>query len=182
MDRTTLADYKYHDELGLELPLLIVGIHQSEDYPMEFTPKKKYKNRFVKLVHQTAGHGCHHDYIYGIVLKQREYIKKDIKALCDKYYESDLGCLYTPLSELANYNNTICNNMYVDCNHSYHYLKEAIYPVDYHYETMEALVDPADLKTLPKEINHTLAFRSKLDDIIGSIGRWNIFILGENCD
>lgn len=168
--------FKFHDEYGLSLPLLVLAIGGHEEHPCtEFKFKKT--RTFLPLQHQTAGLGCHQHYMFATVLKPRHPEK--IKKLCDHWYESNAGIFSASLNEVNEYRTEINDLFGVDCNGTYTFFEEGLYPIDLNEGSLEKMcID----RNLPKELDDLVIWESKMHRIFGFIGRWKLFILGENSD
>lgn len=155
----------------INLPVLVLAIK----YPHRF----KKTRRWLKIAHQTAGHGCHQHYFFGTILKPRKQTLDKIKEINDSWLETDAGCLsYPSLDDLLKYRNQLKTLLGVDCNYSYADFEEAIYPVDCTEENLTKLTS----EKLPKNLDNLISWNNKIEKLLGCFGRWNLYILGENCD
>jgi len=55
---------------------------------------------------------------------------------------------------------------------------EGVYPFDTTVESLRLLTD----YPIPDDLDELLVFKSDLDKVFGIVGRWQAYILGENCD
>ncbi len=169
----TMEDYKYLEPE--QLPCLVLAIVQTPQYPKSYNFKPTHN--WVKIAHQTAGNGCHQVYMNAIVLKCRDFDK--INTLAKHYDNTCMNMLGLSLNEIVAYRKYINDTLNVDCNESYHYLEEGIYPIDATTENIKKLCKD----NLPKDLDNLIDWRDdKVGKYAGCINRWYLFILGENCD
>lgn len=159
-----------------DLPILVLGILISPDYVRTYSAKKKYK--FECIAHQTAGHGCHTQYIFGIRLKP--YVPDTLRLIEEKFFESDIGAFGQSLDSILEYRRMIQDIFDVDCNHSYQDLEEGFYPIDFSNENLRKMA--VNFKMIPDNPDKMIVWKDKMDELIGCINRWGIYILGKNCD
>jgi len=176
--------FKFNDELGLRLPLLVLAVKCHPEWgskSLEGFPRHEFKpgREFINLQHQTSGHACHQVYLQATVLTPREPVK--IQMLSDAWLESDAGCFGVPLDEVLKYREQLkaLFGLGVDCNQSYQDFEEGIYPIDCSPEALKALCED----DLPEELDDLIEFGdNKFARFCGFVGRWSLFVLGENCD
>lgn len=104
-----------------------------------------------------------------------------IQMLSDAWLESDAGCFGVPLDEVLKYREQLkaLFGLGVDCNQSYQDFEEGIYPIDCSPEALKALCED----DLPEELDDLIEFGdNKFARFCGFVGRWSLFVLGENCD
>jgi hypothetical protein len=178
-------EFKSPEELNLKLPLLILAIEvplYETEKPKEEAIKDRCYNfkgpeRWIMLAHQTAGHACHHHYFYASVLKPTPEAKVLMCELEKHWYESDCGMFNVSLDEVLEYRKQLLE-FGVDCNSSYRDFEEGIYPIDCESKNLKLLCEDE----LPEDLNEFIEWEDDWDRLIGIIGRWKLFILGENCD
>lgn len=172
-------DYDY----GLRLPQLVLA---TRDINMNFSSAREW----LAIEHQTAGHACHHHQIIATLLEPRdEQIVKNMEELCNKWLGSNAGIFGVTLNELFEYRTDLTRlfGKQVDCNTSHENFEEAIYPIDCSSEALRVLAEddlPYDLDEL---IDWGQAYTEEkrkqlLNKFVGGLSRWELLILGENCD
>jgi len=174
-----ISDFEYLNQT--EFPVLILGI-EYDGWMMKEKSEIKYNfaegREWKKIAHQTAGLSCHQHYIIGTVLKPKNVdVYKKMNILTKKWSNSDCGTFGVSLNELNEYRDDIKTLFGLDCNNCYRYFEEGIYPIDCTQEALEALTK----ENLPKDLDNLAIWEKDLDKILGCIGRWNLWILGENC-
>jgi hypothetical protein len=175
-DNFDLKEFDYVDmNMKIPLPVLVLGIQISSEYPRRYRAKKKYD--FKCIVHQTAGHGCHQQYVYGMILKPKKL--PEMELLARNYYASEIGCYSQSLNDIIKYRDTLDRLFGVDCNYTYREFEEGFYPIDFSKENLEKLA--VDAASIP-DPDSMIAWKESFDRVVGCIGRWGLFILGENCD
>ncbi len=190
--------FRGYREWGWELPILVLAIYeQSPDDPGDYLLKAEWAGRLglealLPLRHQTAGVACHQHYMWAIPLKPRPEVEVAMCRLEKHWYEQDTGALGVALDELLEYRGQLRDWLHVDCNWTYRYFEEGIYPVDGTTEHINRLTEqelPEDFDELldwmrpddpedPRERERRVAIRR----LMGFIFRWKLFILGENSD
>lgn len=171
-----IKEFEYLSDL--EIPSLVLGIDIHRDFPRKYNPKHKFK--FKKIAHQTAGHACNQHYVFGLVLDPKPSVKKAMIEISEDWLDSDAGVFGVSLIEILKYREQLNSKLKVDCNRDYQDFEEGIYPIDYSRENLRKLVK--SIGDIPEQLDDMLKWDSTLDKIAGSIGRWQIFILGPNCD
>jgi len=148
--------------------------------------------RLLPLRHQTAGIGCHHHDLWAIPLEPRPEATVGLYRLEKFRYGSNAGAFGISLDELKVYREQLRTWLGVDGTWSYRYFEEGIYPIDATAEHLQRLTSqelPRDLDELlewtrpgdpedPKERERVVALRR----LCGWVGRWTLFVLGENSD
>jgi hypothetical protein len=166
-------EYKFLDlDLKLTLPQLVLAVYS----PFDGLPFKDTR-KWIKIVHQTAGIACHHPKFLGTILTPTKYMKRYMKWLSDKWYESNCGAFGATLDELAAYDYDL-SDFSLSCNRSYKYLEEGLYPIDIEDDTLVRIAE----NKLPTKLDDLIDWKSDMDRFLGCIGRWNLFIVGENSD
>jgi hypothetical protein len=153
-----------------DLPALVLALDT------QYTMKDTSGWRLIK--HYSAGHGCHSRLMYGKLLLPREEIKPKLHDIDYNWYDTDTGIFGTSLDDVLKYRSQLNEILDVDCNQSYHHFEEAIYPIDCTPENIRKLaVDP-----VPDSLDQLIVFDSGVDRMLGVMGRWKLYILGDNCD
>jgi hypothetical protein len=172
-------DFKYLDlDYDMPLPRLVLGIQAFEDNGQFREYRFKPVRRFLPIAHQTAGHACYQHYLYGTILTPREHVAAAMQAINGHWLETDCGCFAVSLDEVLEYRSQLQSLLQADCNLSYRDFEEGIYPIDYTPQTLSSL----QTDEFPADLDELIDWESDLDRAVGCIGRWQLFILGENCD
>lgn len=160
-------EFEYCEES--ELPLLVLALRDVETM--------KSGRVWKKIAHQTAGIGCHQQYIWGTVLPMHDKARVAAFELARHYDESCLGLMGRPaLDKVIEYRDRLRTAFGVDCGNCYEELEEGFYPID---------CTPENLARLTPEI-----LPENLDELIEITGanrfpifrNWRLFILAENSD
>jgi hypothetical protein len=167
-------DYKSLEEYGISLPVLVLAIDRRPNNPTYYNFKSK--RQWLKVRHQTAGYACHQCYMEATILTPREPGK--IIVLANEYLDSCINMWGLTLDAVITYRQRLNQLFGVDCNETFMSLEEGIYPVDATYENLRKLCKDR----LPKDLDNLIIWESNSDKSFGFIGRWKVYILGENCD
>jgi hypothetical protein len=172
-------DFKHLDlDYGMPLPRLVLAI-KAYEYREEFRDYSfKPVRKFLPIAHQTAGHGCHQHYLKGTVLIPRDDVAAAMQVLNDHWLDTDCGCLGVSLDEVLEYRQQLQSLLHVDCNLTYRDFEEGIYPMDYTLQTLSSL----QIDEFPQDLDELIEWQDTFNRTTGFIGRWQILILGENCD
>ena len=162
-----------------ELPKLVLGI-KSLFLPGDFLKEESFskEREWLHISHQTAGHSCHQHYIFGTILTPTPKTHIAMFNLSKMWLDSDVGMFGVSLNEILTYRSDIQNLLNVDCNISYKDFEEGIYPIDCSTKNINMLT--TDI--LPENLDDLLTFENPKYKSFGCINRWNLWILGENCD
>lgn len=188
--------FQYPDELGFELPMLILAVRaQPSDgvvgYPLRDPWRARLgMERLMPLRHQTAGHGCHHHDLWALPLQPRSETAVAMFRLDKQWYGSNAGVFGVSLDELLLYREQLNGWLGVDCNRSYRDFEEAIYPIDPSADGLRTLTVsdlPDDLDDLvewtrPEDPPHDRERRAALRRLLGFVHRWTVYVLAENSD
>lgn len=166
---------KYEYIPDKELPLLVLGIYVYHKYNERY---KMVSREWKKIAHQTAGNACHAHYIIGTILEPKPELKSKIEMINDCWLDSNCGVFGVSLDEILKYRQQLKDLFGVDCNSSYDKFEEGIYPIDCDKECLEAMTD----EELPENLDTFIDFEKPSDKMLGCINRWDLFILGKNCD
>ena len=169
-------EYKFLDDAyNLDLPVLVLAITQRLDYLQHFNFKPI--RQWLKIQHQTAGYACHQVYMDATILTPREPEKLHI--LNREYSDSCINMWGLTLECAITYRQRINELFGVDCNEIFQYLEEGIYPIDATQENLKKL----SKDHLPKNLDNLIDWEGKKwEKMCGCIGRWQIYVLGDNCD
>ena len=171
---TNIDTYGYlNTDYGIALPQLVLAVNYYDADKIKFATDRKW----LRIAHQTAGHGCHQHYLVGTILTMTPLAKELARILNMTWLESDCGVFGVSMNELENYR-TQLRGYGLDCNFAYPKFEEAIYPVDCTGDALQKLAKDK----LPKDLDTLIEFEGGIDKMCGMIGRWELFILGENCD
>jgi hypothetical protein len=193
-----------------QLPQLVLGVMVDNEtsYPPyfgsefkdrdEIVKKKllfKEEHQFWKLSNQTGGMICNHVYIYGKIITPKADMWSKINILQKLFLSSCLGgglSNYNSFEKILSYRGALKGiiDTRLDCNHSYQYLEEACYPIDFSAESAEILTGeyiPAESKYWVQEMRQEQKEEAKKHPFRyfhrdSFVNRMQFFILGENCD
>lgn len=175
--QTSKTTQRFYDDD--ELPKLVLALVVYNIPTPNYVYKFTEPNKWLQISHQTAGHGCHQHKLWVRKLQPKtSTISKNIKVLNDRWLDSDCGIFGVSLTEANNYNEDLQRLFGVHCNHQWSMFEEGIYPIDCTEEHLKAMTDTK----LPKDLDDMLIFSSSISKLCGSINRWNLLILGQNCD
>lgn len=165
-------EFNYFEEE--RFPLLVLGQRHDSKYYNNFV----YKNpeKWVKIAHQTCGHACHQVHLTGMILTPTNSMKQLMKRLNDHWLDSNVGVFGVSLNSLNEYHNMLATEG-LDCQHCHTEFEEAIYPIDLPENLNQVCTDE-----LPKELDDLVDFESNMHKFLGCVGRWRLYVLGENCD
>lgn len=153
-----------------ELPKLVLALN--EEYQL------KDKNGWIYVSHQTAGHGCHHHHMLAKILTPKKKVSANMRNLSEKWFESDAGMFEVSLDNILEYRKDLKKMFRVDCNNSYMGFEEGIYPIDCTKKNLSKMCKD----DLPEDLDDLISWKNKTDSFFHLLGRWNLYILGENCD
>jgi len=169
-------DYKFPDyDHKIDLPVLVLAITQRPDFFQTFNFKPT--RQWLKIQHQTAGYACHQVYMDATILKPREPEKLHI--INREYSDSCINMWGLTIDCIVAYRQKIIDLFGVDCNETFQYLEEGIYPIDATQENLKKLCKDR----LPKDLNNLVDWKdNSFGKFCGIMGRWQVYILGDNCD
>ena len=176
-----IEDFKFLNDtrepkimLGIRIPYAAITAELSNFYDFAFNPGREW----VKIQHQCGGMMCHQEYFIGTYLAPKDGGTTDrLRSLADKWLDSNVGAFEVSLNDLLEYRDDLKLLFGADCNNSYSLFREGLYPID--VEFLPALTN--DLEEV-KDYDNLIKWESGFDRAVGSIGRWNLVVLGENCD
>ncbi len=186
-DRVSTEDFMRFsrvDEFKLveehELPMLFLGMRIESDFDLSDKSYLKHPVlKWRKMCHQTAGIGCHHHYLWGARLPPRNTsVERKMKALSEKWLDSNAGTFCSSLEEIIEYRNDIRTLFGVDCDHEYRDFEEGIYPMECSERSLKRMTS----LELPERLDSLLKFKTRMGVMFGIIGRWKLYVLGHNCD
>jgi hypothetical protein len=156
------------------LPQLVLAVKVYHEYDLEY----KFKEEFKPIAHQTAGIACHQHYMYGTLLKPKKEALESMVKMSDHWLDSNSGAFCCSLDEILEYRKQLQDWFGLDCNISYANFEEGIYPIDCSAKALATL----QTENFPEELDDLIEWEDDFDRVCGSVHRWSIFILGENCD
>lgn len=133
---------------------------------------------WCSITHQGGGHACIQFQRDCIVLPIKESAYRGIRELTDKWIDSCVGLLGGPTLSTANEYSNDLKMIGLGCEYSYRGMMEAVYPFDTTPESLRLLTD----HPIPDDLDDFLLFKSDLEKVFGIVGRWQAYILGQNCD
>lgn len=173
-------------DYGIKLPQLVLGIKALG----EVNPVAKYnfydKYKFLKIVHQTAGIGCHQHYLQGMVLDVHTKLREGMEQIDNKWLESNTGVFGdTTLVEILEYRADLKRLLWdeADCNHSFRDFEEGLYPIDLNPTILKKL----SKQRLPNDLDKLIDWERMegnihINKVAGILNRWHLWILGNNSD
>jgi hypothetical protein len=169
-----MEGYKSLDEYGTPLPVLVLAIdqHPNRARTYNFKPDRQW----LPVRHQTAGYACNQRYMDATILTPKTPEK--LKTLTNEYLESCIAMWALTLDEAIAYRQRLNQLFGVDCNVTFMSLEEGIYPIDPTSENLQQLC----VDNLPDDLDDLIAWSNSWDKYFGCLGRWKVYILGENCD
>lgn len=155
-----------------KLPALVLATNKLYNF--------KDKKHWYKIRHQVAGHACSQRKMIGRILEPRDEVKDNLHLLCDNWLFSEVGCLAVTLNKIVEYRKQLQTYFGVDCNLNYSDFAEAIYPIDCSTESLKKMT----VEILPDDLDDLIDWEQgkSLMESAASWYRWNLYILGENCD
>ena len=156
---------------GIKLPLLILTTSSRHG---ELANPEIWQ----EIVHQGGGHACISFERRCIVLPIKDSAYCGIREITDKWLDSCIGLFGGPALRDANEYNEDLKAIGLTCEHSYREMIEGVYPFDTSVESLRSLTD----FSLPDDLDDLLVFESVFSRMLGMVGRWQAYILGENCD
>lgn len=165
------------DRYKVKLPQLVLGIKHWHDYRRKFNFKEPEK--WLHIEHQTAGHGCHHHQITGRLLTPTPQMQIFMYETDKNWLDSCVGVWGVHLDDILEYRKQL-QTQGLDCGESYPSFEEGIYPIDCSVE----IVRKVCTDEIPDDLDDFIEWGENpgFEKIAGSVGRWGLFILGENCD
>jgi hypothetical protein len=130
------------------------------------------------IEHQAGGHACMQFQKDCMILPIKDSAYRGIRELTDKWLDSCVGMMGGPALSTANEYSADLAKLGLTCEFSYRSMMEAVYPFDTTVESLRLLTD----HSLPADLDDLLVFKSDLEKIFGIVGRWQAYILGQNCD
>ena len=172
------AEFKYAKDD--ELPMLFLGMRIESDYEMRDKSFLRHPVlKWRRICHQTAGIGCHQHYLWGARLPPRNTsVERKMRVLSDKWLDSNVGAFGASLDDVNDYRNDARSLFGVDCNHEYMHFEEGIYPLECTGQSIARMTSVE----LPESLDSLLRFKSRMGVMFGMIGRWKLYVLGQNCD
>lgn len=177
-----LEDFRYLDRQGITLPQIVLGIkHSRESFGSDYPPQKyTFKNgapKFQNIAHQTSGLGCGQFYVTGTLLEPKSVeVLRGMQEIERKWLDSNVGTFGgSTLETLNDYERDLQRLFGASANRTHRDFCEGLYPID--LERLPKLVaNHPDLDQLDELIEWDTGWSRSL----GCIGRWNVWILGNN--
>lgn len=154
-----------------ELPLLVLTTNSH--YGSFRDP-----DAWCNISHQAGGHACIQFQRDCIILPIKDSAYRGIKELTDKWLDSCVGLFGGPTLSVANEYSSDLARLGLKCEYSYRDMMEAVYPFDTNPGSLRLLTD----HPIPDDLDELLLFKSDLEKVFGIVGRWQAYILGQNCD
>lgn len=153
------------------LPLLVLTARTADG---------KYRNPDLlqEIRHQGGGYSCTQFKKTCIVLPIRQDALPLVSALAGKWLNSCAGGFDAPTLRDANEYSSDLSALGLTCETCYTGFSEGIYPFDTSAAALRKLTD----FELPEDLDDLLVFEPEHSRMFGIIGRWQAYILGENCD
>ncbi|MDO8508794.1 MAG: hypothetical protein Q7S27_03865 [Nanoarchaeota archaeon] len=168
MDKRSQTYFEISEE---KLPALVLAVNREYSF--------KSGREWISITHQTAGHSCRHEYMFGTILRPKDDVLESMKVISNHWFNSLCGQSgIARLSEILKYREQINELFNADCERTYTVLKEGMYPMDCSSE----LVRKLSTDEIPEDLDDFIIFKNDIDRIRGIMGRWNLYILSENCD
>lgn len=176
----SVEKFKYVDQIGLTLPLLVLGVRVKD---WEFKDEENARDyKFAKtrtwhrIVHQTAGLACHQKHLTGTIITPKTgEVAMGLSGIATEWYDSNVGIGGASLENILKYRESLLK-IGLDCNYSYPDFEEGFYPIDPEY-ARQISAEP-----LPSNLDDLIEWDSGLSRAIGSINRWGLWVLGPNSD
>lgn len=156
---------------GVKLPLLILSAKTQHGKPAN-------PEMWQTLKHQGAGNACRDFERWCIILPIKDTAYRGIRDLTDKWLDSCVGAWGVPKLSDANEYSDDLKKLGLSCEICYDEMMEGVYPFDTSVETLRKLTD----FPIPDKLDDLLVFESDFSRMFGILGRWQAYILGENCD
>lgn len=156
---------------GIKLPILVLTT--SSPYGSFRDP-----DAWCSILHEAGGHACIQFQKDCIILPIKDSAYRGIRELTDKWLDSCVGVFGGPTLSAANQYSGDLQQIGLACEVSYNRMMEAVYPFDTTVSALRSLTD----YDLPDDLDDLLVFKSDLEKMFGILGRWQAYILGENCD
>ena len=156
---------------GIKLPLLVLTTKSEHG-------RLANPEAWCEIKHQGGGHACINFEKRCIILPIKDSAYRKIRELTDKWLDSCVGIWGGPTLRDANSYNEDLQSLGLSCEICYGEMMEGVYPFDTSVEALRKITD----FPLPEDLDDLLVFESDLSRMFGIIGRWQAYILGENCD
>ena len=158
-----------------ELPVLVLAI-DAERWG-DSNPKFRPGRRWEKIAHQCAGMLCNQRYFYATRLNPTKRVRLLMDEVDTLLFDSFLAQGLNNLTEVLRYRSKL-REYGLDCHVSYTDLQEAVYPIDLNKDSIRTVTRDK----LPEELDTLVVWETKFDRIMGILGRWHLYILGQNSD
>lgn len=155
----------------ISLPILVLTTASGYGRPRD-------PDAWCEIEHQAGGYACSQFRHNCIILPIKPDAVRGVTALTDKWLNSCVGLLGGPRLSDANEYSADLEHLGLTCEFSYMHMMEAVYPFDTSPAALRKLTD----FPLPDDLDDLLVFESEMEKVFGLLGRWQAYILGENCD
>lgn len=162
-------DETWAEDIGL--PMLVLATQSPYGTPRD-------PELWSPIKHQGGGHACAQFRRDCIILPIRAEMLDLARDLTEKWLDSCVGGLGSPALRDVNEYSSDLQKLGLTCETSYSSLMEGVYPFDATAESLRRMTDAP----VPDSLDDLLVFESELSRMFGIIGRWEAYILGENCD
>ena len=173
-------EFRYLDyDYGMRLPRLVLACSDPS------LPILEGERSWLKIAHQTAGFACNQHHLLGTVLDPRVKVGEAMCVLDKKWEGSCVGMYGATLDQVLAYREDLGEifKAGLDCNFAFQELEEGFYPIDLTPQVLKRLA----YDQLPKHLDELVDWDSmpgnpSLNKVFGSLNRWGLYILGNNCD
>lgn len=141
-------------------------------YDYDFNTSKN--KEFLKIEHEYASEMLNTIFMWINILSPKENIKESINEINEKWKKSKI--IVPSLSEVIEYNNFLKEKLDVNCEKSYSYFAQGLYPIDATIENISKLCDD----DLPEDLDDLIFWKNGIQKLFAIKNRWTLFIVGEN--
>lgn len=168
-------EYRYLDELGLSEPVLLL-VYRGDHQLVE-------GRTWHHIRHQCAGNACRQRDIMGTVLTPRGTVAMGLAQLAARWEGSLCGMWNLRLEDVVRYQGDL-QALGLDCEEEFSDLLEGYYPIDMPESLTDIIEDdlPDDLDEMIAWENPPNSSRGALERLFGAFRRWQLVLLGPNCD
>lgn len=185
-DEPWLEGYLYPDQLGFDLPVLVLGLEPTvaARYPLDGG------REWHRLVHQASGLFCEQRQLVATRIALRPELELPARELSQRWYDSQISRQTVTLDDLVIYRDDLRVLFGVDCSHAWRDLREGVYPIDASAENLAKLSDEA-IGDLADFIDWSRFDRAHIETVnevkreiarIRLDGKWRLWLLGQNSD
>ena len=178
--------------LELDQPVLVLGVVIRDydltcDPTLRFSPlgwkwkRGKSARKWQKISHQVGGVGCSQVHVLGTILSPKPEVQTAMVTLHERWFESDCGVFGPSLLEILQYRKDLRSLMGVDCVASFRDFAEGIYPIDVS-ENPRKTISKLATDEFPKDLDDLISWKDGWEKVVGSVGRWKLWVFGQNSD